>query len=283
MQIYSCLKKLKYIIPIILLVAGVFSYGFCQDAAVAGNRGVIEGRDLPEAQKFSEKSREDSKVAPLSNLEERKLTDKQKIARDYRTEGVSWQNMGNLNSALSFYQKAAELDPAYAVVYNDLGVIYEAMGDSQRAEESYLKAVKIDPGFLSPYTNLALICEGRRDLKGAEVYWKKRAELGSSDDPWTEKARQRYNDIVMVEEGKPADLREQEVIGLTQEVASTKELSKSDNKELAKMHFAKAKEYYRKNDEVTALREALDAQVLDPSNREIQEFVAKVQRRLLSR
>lgn len=284
MRIYSCLKILKYTIPVILLVVGTFSFGFAQDtAATAGNRGVIESRDVSEAKSYGPKAREDIQQAPVSKLEERKLTDKQKIARDYRREGVSWQKMGNLETALTFYQKAAELDPAYAVVCNDLGVLYEGMGDTRRAEDSYLKAIKIDPDFLSPYTNMALICEDRRDFKDAKLYWKKRAELGSLDDPWTEKARQRLNDIIMVEEGKPGDLREQEVISLTSEVLDKKTLLRSDNLELSKMHFNQAKDYYRKGDELTAFREALDAQVLDPSNREIQEFVEKVQRRLLSR
>ena len=97
-----------------------------------------------------------------------KLSETQAMAREYREQGLAFQRQGDPVTALSFYQKAVELDPAYAVVYNDLGVVYEAMRFIDRAEESYLKAVKLDPEYLSAYTNLALLYENKRDLEKAE-------------------------------------------------------------------------------------------------------------------
>lgn len=118
-------------------------------------------------------------------------------ARQYREAGLEKQRIGNLSEAMSLYQKAITVDPGYAVAYNDLGVIYEALGSPERAEESYLKSLKIDPAYSSVYTNLALFYENQRDLDKAAFYWDKRAQIGSLDDPWTQKAANRFKDIRM--------------------------------------------------------------------------------------
>jgi superkiller protein 3 len=211
------------------------------------------------------------------------LTELQNQARLYRNQGLEKQQTGDLEGAMQLYQKAVALDPFYAVAYNDLGIVYEAKGLIDRAEESYLQATKLDPFYLSAYSNLALLYEGKRDLNKAAFYWEKRVKLGAPDDSWTLKAKQRLNDIQLVTEGMGEGAREQEVISLIKDVASQKDLKKKDNKALARAYFEKAKLNYKKGDEVTAFREAINAQQLDPNNKEIQEFITKIQKRLLSK
>ena len=111
-------------------------------------------------------------------------------AKAYREEGYRAQSLGNIESALSFYQKAAQMDPHYAQVYNDIGVIYENQGDIALAEKMYKKTLGIDPNFLSAYTNLAFIAEKKGNLKDASYYWQKRYELGQEGDYWWEISRQ---------------------------------------------------------------------------------------------
>lgn len=205
-------------------------------------------------------------------------------AREYRDEGIKAQDLGDLDSAMKLFQKAIEIDPAYAVAHNDLGVIYEAKGMLDRAEESYLKAVRIDPYYLSTYTNLALFYEDKRELGKAAYCWKKRAELGDFNDPWTQKARQRLADIKLSLSPRPVqETREQDVLKLMKDVANEKYIVRHDDKMLAKKHFRKAKESYEKDDYATAVKEALDAQYMDPDNKEIRDFIEKAQHRALSR
>jgi tetratricopeptide (TPR) repeat protein len=216
--------------------------------------------------------------------EEENLSEIQKQARLYRNEGFQFQQKGDLDSAMKLYQKATILDPGYAVAYNDLGVIYETRGFTDGAEEYYLKAVKINPNYLSAYTNLAWLYEGKRDLEKAIFYWEKRVKLGSSDDPWTEKARQRLKDLRLVLSKRPfRDAQVEEAMDLLADVAAEKALLRKDNKYLAKNYFEKAKISFKKGDEVTALKLAVDAQQLDPSNDEIKEFIEKIQARVLSK
>ncbi len=205
-------------------------------------------------------------------------------AQKYREAGLASQDKGNLNEAMSYYQKAIAIDPNYAIAYNDLGIIYEASGFPERAEENYLKAIKIDPTYASAYTNLASFYEGQRDLTKAAFYWSKRAGLGPADDEWVQKAQSRLKDIRIVLSNKPiADLQEDEVLDLVKEVSAHKTLMGKDDKVLSQDHFRKAKLSYNKGDLATAIKEALDAQYLDPDNRQIEEFIEKTESRALSR
>jgi tetratricopeptide (TPR) repeat protein len=221
-------------------------------------------------------------IGRLGKKEE--LTVLEEQARSYREEGIKAQDIGDLDSAMKLYQKAVEVDPAYAVAYNDLGVIYEAKGMIDRAEESYLKAVKIDPYYLSTYTNLALFYEEKRELSKAAYCWKKRAELGDFNDLWTQKARQRLEDIRLSLSPMPVrESREQNVLKLMKDVANEKYILGHDDKMLAHKHFIKAKDSYAKSDYATAIKEALDARHLDPDNKDIMEFIERTQHRALSR
>jgi len=243
----------KVSILFILFVLGAFSLSFSQEAAPP--------------------KEDDSKFSTV-----------QKQAREYRAQGLLMQKMGNNEEALKLYQKASELDSAYAVVQNDLGVLYEEKGLLDKAETCYKKALAIDPNYLSPYSNLALLCEKRRELDKAAFYWKKRIALGSPQDPWTEKAKQRLSDIQMVLSKNPAeDAREQDTLNLVKDVTVEKSILQQDNKELAKANLEKAKLLYKKGDELTALKIAIDATQLDPSNVEINNFVEKLQTRVLSK
>lgn len=215
-----------------------------------------------------------------------KLSTLQQQARVYRNQGLESQSSGDLDTAMSLYQKAVELDPTYAVAYNDLGVVFEAKGFSDRAEQSYLKAIKIDSNYLSAYSNLALFYENKRDFEKAYIYWKKRAKLGSPDDPWTIRAKERIKDIRMVKEGADFELesREQEVTSLMKEVLNRKSLLKdTDEKTQVQKYFEKAKQSYDRGDYALSRKEALDALALDPANREIEEFIEKAQTKALSR
>jgi tetratricopeptide (TPR) repeat protein len=264
MRIYPCKNNIINLTVILLIfLSASILFAEEQNLRSADNHGYINDRLTPHGQN--------------------NLTALQKEARQYRAQGLESQRIGNIDTAMSFYQKAIGIDPSYTIAYNDLGIIYEGKGFIDQAEDCYLKAIKIDPNYLSAYTNLALVYENKRDLKNAAFYWGKRAELGSLDDPWTQKALQRLKDIRLVlSEGPQDDARELEIIGLLKDIEGQKPGFKKDNKELASDYFQKAKRTYKKGDKVTALKLAVDAIQLDPSNAEIQKFIDKIQTRLLS-
>lgn len=210
-------------------------------------------------------------------------SDLKEQARLYRSQGLELQRIGKLDEALSLYQKAVQLDPQFIAAYNDMGILYEAKGLPKKAEESYLRAIELEPGYLSSYSNLALLYESQREFEKAAHYWQKRIDLGAADDPWTEKARKRLDDLFLILGNRPQDIRERQVAGFMHDVAGQKKFQKYDRETSAQDYFTNAQLLYKKGKELEALKEALRAQQLDQDNTEIEAFIAKVQRRLLSR
>jgi len=176
-----------------------------------------------------------------------------------------------------------DADPQIPAAYNDLGVIYDTAGFPERAEESYLKALKYDPTLLDAYVNIALFYEKQRNLEKAEYYWAKRAQLGSAENPWKQKAANRAKDIRAVLSDSSVGARESEVLSLIKDVAKYKSAINSSDKALSNDHFNKAKQSFNQGDLATAIKEALDAQYLDQDNPEIEAFIEKAELRALSR
>ena len=112
-------------------------------------------------------------------------------AASYRMQGYESQQRGDQAGALSFYQKAAALDPSYPAPYNDAGVVLEQMGRLEDAKCSYEQALAVDPNYLEAHTNLALLTEHMGKPEDAIPHWLKRYQLGNPADPWTARAEER--------------------------------------------------------------------------------------------
>jgi len=184
----------------------------------------------------------------LESFSQNDISEMQRKAREYRIQGLEQQNMGNLDEAMTLYQKAIVCDPGYTVVYNDLGVIYEAKGFIDRAEESYQKAITVDPDYLSAYSNLALLYENKGQVDKAILYWRKRADLGSAQDPWTLKAKARYNDLMRITPLFKQSLIQQEIEDLNKIVMERKRIKKQEALAEAKKHLKLAKNLYTNTD-----------------------------------
>jgi tetratricopeptide (TPR) repeat protein len=210
------------------------------------------------------------------------LTDIQKEqARQYRAQGLQYQNSGDLGKARIFYQKAVELDPLFAAGFNDLGVLSESTGMLKEAESYYLKALQLDPAASGPYTNLALLYEQTRQLEKAAEYWEKRLRMGMPDDPWAIKSRQHLANIRSVL-GLPSEVKETRDLDFFAEVTREKEMLSVDDKALARTYMESAERYAKVKEYARALREAVNAHQLDPSNTAITKFIEKTQIRALA-
>jgi tetratricopeptide (TPR) repeat protein len=59
--------------------------------------------------------------------------------------GEAYENKGQLDRALEFYNKAVALNPSYVRAHINRGDIYGKKGDRDRAIAAYRKALEIDP------------------------------------------------------------------------------------------------------------------------------------------
>ena len=79
--------------------------------------------------------------------------------------------------AISFYEKAIELDPDYTMAYYNLGIAYRKQGNTTKAIESYKKAIELKPDYTKAYYNLGIAYHDD-DFDQALFYYKKAARLG---------------------------------------------------------------------------------------------------------
>ncbi len=257
MAIYSYLNRIRNITTILFILVAT-SFLFAQEPSLDS---TADSRNL-------------------SWEEEKNLSTLQKQARTYRDEGLTQQSMGNLEAAMVFYQKAIKLDPSYAVAYNDLGIIYETYGWIDRAEQSYLQAIKFDQNFLSPYSNLALLYENKQDLNKAYFYWKKRAELGLPNDPWTQKAKNKIDELIQALPDLRQALIEKEAIALMEEIIEKKRSKQLEDMKEAKKHFEVATELYRKNEYKLAIDELNSYLSLNPQDKDALAMLDKAKTKL---
>ncbi|MDD5167043.1 MAG: tetratricopeptide repeat protein [Candidatus Omnitrophica bacterium] len=219
---------------------------------------------------------------PVSLLQKKQLSDSQEEARRHRAYGLEQQNIGNIEEAMSSYQKAIELDPGYAVAYNDLGIIYEAIGDAGRAESYYQKALTVDPDYLSSYSNLAMLYESKGDTQKALTYWKERAKLGLPEDPWTQKARSRLVAFKKAHAGMKQPVvdkareRGKEIEELSREVARQKQLKKEQELKKVQEHLGLAKKLYAQGDYKKSLQELKTVLKIDPKEKTALDIKEKI-------
>lgn len=208
------------------------------------------------------------------------LTELQKQARLYRNQGLGLQKVGDIDQAMSLYQKAIQLEPIYAVAYNDLGTVYEAKGLADQAEACYLQAITLDPHYLSPYSNLALLYENKRDLDKAYIYWKKRADLGLPSDPWTQKSRKRLEDLMQIIPSLREKFIEEESVKLMKDTEEKKRAQRLKNTEEAKTHVEKANRLYAKQEYKKAIEELEAAISLNPNDEAISAKIDKIRAKM---
>ncbi|MFC1709531.1 tetratricopeptide repeat protein [Candidatus Omnitrophota bacterium] len=193
-----------------------------------------------------------------------------KQVQEYRDRGYEAQRSGNLDLALSYYQKAIELNPYYALAYNDIGVVLESKGMAERAKQAYLKALTVDPNYLSAYYNLAALYEKEGDFDQAAYYWRLRVNLGAWSDTWTWKAQEHLEGLGLKGE---LDISKIPVTGSMN--------FKSNPKHDAEYHFYRGRRYEAAGNYIAALKEFNAAIVLNPHNREIKESLENAQRKVL--
>ncbi len=235
-------------------------------------------------------------------------------AQLYYREGRSQVESGNFDSALVNFQKVIVLAPNFVQAYNEAGIILTINGQIEQAIDMYLKAIKLAPDYPDSYSNLALLYEEKKDFSKAVSCWKKRANLGGAQDPWSEVARKRIH--ALVKEDSNLDVSAQEVPPVpvkvneagyqlvssgTSEVVEfspdalessirfkeqekvdlfktdkNEKVNRADSKAYALDYLARARNFYDQGEYVGALREATIAEYLDPANQEISAFVQKI-------
>ena len=105
--------------------------------------------------------------------------------------GVTSEIQDSLTKAIEYYNKALELDPANAEIYNNRSLIYKELGKPDRAVRGFLKAIQLDPGYVKAYNNIGLLYYEKHNLAAAVSSFEKAISI----DP---RNLESYNNLAIV-------------------------------------------------------------------------------------
>jgi arylsulfatase A-like enzyme/tetratricopeptide (TPR) repeat protein len=84
---------------------------------------------------------------------------------------------GNKDEAITFFEKAAQLNPSDSESLNDLGMAYLETGRLADAERTFKWSVAADDKYSLAYNGLGLVSIEKHDLLGARGYFEKAVQL----------------------------------------------------------------------------------------------------------
>jgi tetratricopeptide (TPR) repeat protein len=98
-------------------------------------------------------------------------------ARPYNNQGLVYYQKGDLDKALSNYNKAIELDPNFAAAYNDAGLVYRTRKEFDQALYYFSKAIEKDPACGKAYNNRGVTYHNKGELDQALSDYNRAIEL----------------------------------------------------------------------------------------------------------
>ncbi len=88
-------------------------------------------------------------------------------------KGMTYYRLGKIEEAKNQLLKALKIEPNNDAIYNNMGVIYLAQNEYKKAEKTFLKSLKINPNQEEAYYNLGLIYESTGDKSHALQMYQK--------------------------------------------------------------------------------------------------------------
>lgn len=102
-------------------------------------------------------------------------------ARSHVSYGLILSGMGRDEDALGHYAKALQVDPNLAEAHNDLGTSLAKLGRGDEAAAHFTKALAIDPGYGDAHYNFGFLLAGLGRTDEAIVHYRKALELRPGD------------------------------------------------------------------------------------------------------
>jgi hypothetical protein len=109
-------------------------------------------------------------------------------AKDYHTKGKSAEGSGDKSGALSYYGKAAEMEPDNFQYHFDLAMLLQDMGRNKEAASEYEECIRVKPDNFWAHNNLGLACINSNQPERAIVVLEKAITLEPKGSMDTSKA-----------------------------------------------------------------------------------------------
>ena len=95
----------------------------------------------------------------------------------YQNRGSAYFIKGDYQKAISDYSKALKLNPDDAVIYTSRGMAYLSEKDYQKALEEFNKAIELNPEYANAYINRGTCYNHIHQINKAAADYKKALEL----------------------------------------------------------------------------------------------------------
>ncbi|CAI9594915.1 unnamed protein product [Staurois parvus] len=105
-------------------------------------------------------------------------------AERLKTEGNEQMKLENFESAVAFYTKAIEHNPANAVYYCNRAAAYSKIGNYAGAVRDCEEAITIDPGYSKAYGRMGLALSSLNKHAEAVSFYKRALELDPDNDTY---------------------------------------------------------------------------------------------------
>lgn len=121
----------------------------------------------------------------------------------YNTLGMIYVELGNLNNAVSSFNSARKLDPAFFEAQMNFAAVNMQFRGFQQAEEAYRAALKIKPNDYEAHLGLALALRGQIDDSNFDkMVAAASAELDAAKKIAPDRAETYYNEAILTQEYK---------------------------------------------------------------------------------
>jgi tetratricopeptide (TPR) repeat protein len=172
--------------------------------------------------------------------------------------GVHFYNIGKIEEAIPYYQKAIEINPDNNVYYENLGLAYEGINDVEKAEKHYLESLKHKEDFQT-CNRLGILYYKRNqndDTDKAIEYYQKAIKLSPENAVLYENLGMAYEQKQMLEEAEHAYIKAIEIEKATAGIEPYN----------ANYHNNLGVFYFRTQQIEKAIEKYEDALALDPDN-----------------
>jgi protein O-GlcNAc transferase len=87
--------------------------------------------------------------------------------------GYAYQEKGRLDEAISFYQKALQIDPNIADTHYNLGTVLKRKGKLDKAITCYQKALQVNPEYIEAYYDLVDVIREEAEIENDPSVYKR--------------------------------------------------------------------------------------------------------------
>jgi protein O-mannosyl-transferase len=120
------------------------------------------------------------------------LTNTPVAAEAYRNLGLLYNNSGQLDQAMQYFKRSAELKPVFPELHHDMGLLYLRKQMPDEAIEQFRTVIKQQPDHGPAALNLAVAHQLKGDIPGArQTLQSFLQQYGNFNSPYVAEARQR--------------------------------------------------------------------------------------------